>query len=249
VSIERFQTNPKRHRASVVTTSPTDFAKYVKEFKTDETRIFFDRNKKQAIAIIDYGDATTAGWGQHTIKLELLLHEMFDHALGLSNQKQINQDPLVEFIMDWPEYLTFYADCPMADGFADEKRDAIPIQKAVTAIRNVKVKNNKTSVSITADNGHNRSAMELVEIEANGIDKLPAAIVVHSPVFQFTDAQSFAIRITSTSDVDGDPVFRLRIIGLDQLYAETIRAIGVEIADTVDAPITYGAAIINQPTN
>lgn len=214
--LEKYLTRPVRMRRQFLTERLPDFCDYV-ENQSDDAKtlaIFIRPDSSGATAVIDYGFHDEPGWGTHQAHLTMKHTPEFE-ALNAVCSNHASQQTLIDFIEDWGDIITATSN---DDG-------EIPIQKAIVAIRHIKIDKTASATHSQGDLKASRTAME--EIDASGAEgrKIPSRFTVKCAMFPDTKIQEFNVRMALLTN-HSSPMFQLRVMGRDSV----MQAVRDEIA-------------------
>ena len=114
--------------------------------------------------------------------------------------RAMSQKELSDWIEDWHQYLT-----PV-----DDEGKAIPVAKAIAAVRTITVKASSESETTVGDTSASRSAMD--QIEARSKETLPAALLFSVIPFEGLTEQQINLRISVITS-GAVPALKLRWVG------------------------------------
>ncbi len=221
-SLEQFFDRPKAMRQEFRTERLQDFLTYVeKEAHADDSAVFVRPDGDGATAVIDFGRQVNPLWGRHRASLSLRKTPEFQTLVDVCDT-HLSQRGLTDWLEDWHHILT-----PRFKN--GEESEAMPISKAIAAIRRVKI---EASASSTHEHGNfnaSQSSMEQVEARS-GAGDLPSEFLVHCPVYPETAPRGITVRMQLLTG-DDKPRFRLRIMRQEQLMKDVSQEIEQTIAE------------------
>lgn len=214
-SIEHLQENRSFFRGTYNTPSMQDFMAYI--VARNNGQCFIDSDKMAAAVFFDLmvgeSGALQPGHGKHVANLVLPRTAAFA-ALVEASKHVHSQKELSEFLEDWPENLAAdYADT--APPVADPKF----LNRAIAAVRNVKIKSTGASTHVEGDFNRSRSSLE--DVEASSEHTLPAGFRFTGIPYEGLDSITAYVRLGVSTDQD-KPRFKLHIRG----YGALIEKIG-----------------------
>lgn len=230
--LERYMPLRERFRGEFSTSSLDAFAAYVKARAADgAAQLFVADTDYKATAFFNLGTQQAPGHGDDTAHLELPRTAAMN-ALIHANGRRFSQRDLIEFIEDWAPQLR-----AIAQG---EDGEAMPLQRALAAIREVTITKSSEVTNRASDFGERRSALD--EIEAKAAVGLPAFFdMTVTPCLGLTP-RTFRLRVAvlTGSVNDGKPVFTLKAVGYEVALEEVAAEFGRVVADRVgDAGVAY----------
>jgi uncharacterized protein YfdQ (DUF2303 family) len=114
--------------------------------------------------------------------------------------RAMSQKDLSDWIEDWHQYLT-----PV-----DDEGGAIPVARAIAAVRTITIKATSESETTVGDTSASRSAMD--QIEARSKETLPTALQFRVIPFEGLTEQQITLRVSVITS-GSQPVLRLRWVG------------------------------------
>lgn len=191
-SLEKYQAQRSRFRGDFTTNSLKDFADYVISRQGPAARGFVqadDPNRLTCKVLFNLGDEAAPGHADDTGTLSLTPTVGYAAVRKAANQ-QFTQRELSDWIEDWHSLLLI----------TDTNGDTLDAQKAVAAVRNIKIKASSEAESKIGNMGAQRSAME--EIEARSADTLPALLTFSCAPYEGLAIQQFrlSVRVITSGD-------------------------------------------------
>ena len=119
---------------------------------------------------------------------------------GVRVGRGISQKDLSDWIEDWHQYLT-----PV-----DESGNAIPVAKAIAAVRTITIKASSESETTVGETSASRSAMD--QIEARSKETLPVSLQFSTVPFEGLTEQVITLRLSVITS-GAVPVLKLRWVG------------------------------------
>lgn len=218
IDLEHLQSGRSRFRGTYATQSMQDFMAYV--IARDSAQGFIDPDNMKAVAFFNLliganGTPQTPGHADHRAVLTLPRSAAFQALVGAcsfqNNPRPHTQKTLAEFLEDWQENL-------QAD-YVDPAPTSDPTQisRAITAVRNVKIKARGESTHVESDFGRQRSAME--DVEASSEHVLPAGFRFQGVPYEGLEPITAYVRLGVLTD-DEKPRFVLRIRAYESLVEQ-----------------------------
>ncbi|ENW90526.1 MULTISPECIES: DUF2303 family protein [Acinetobacter] len=207
-STERFNDGRDRYRGAYQTSSISSFVEYVgyRNGSNDEnvqTYIETTRGLK-ARTFLNLGDVFTPGHGDDTATLTLEKKAEFARFEGI-NGNRIRQQQLIDIVDDWADFLS-----------AHTEQGEVELDKAIRALRKVKITKGSELDSQVRDFGHQVSALE--KLEATGVDEnLPHFFLLHTECYHGLNPRSVKLSLRISANNDDAPGFVLRIVGEEAL--------------------------------
>ncbi|MGH8417994.1 MAG: DUF2303 family protein [Pseudomonas sp.] len=207
VDLEKYQALRSRFRGTFSTHSLADFSTYVADRASDGSRGFINQDEMSCMLLFNLGDTATPGHADDRAVLKLKASAGYSAAQTIGG-RALSQKDLSDWIEDWHQYLT-----PVDDAGA-----AIPIAKAIAAVRTITIKASSESETTVGDTSASRSAMD--QIEARSKETLPAALQFHVIPFEGLTERQITLRISVITS-GSVPVLKLRWVG-EEVQREAI---------------------------
>lgn len=207
-STEKFNALRDRYRGSYRTSSISSFAEYI-EYRNNgaDERVQTYINTERGLSaqtFLNLGDVIDPGHGDDTATLTLEKKAEFARFEGL-NGNRLRQQQLIDVIDDWAEFLEAYGESGEVD-----------LDKAIRALRKVKITKGSELDSQVRDFGHSVSALE--KLEATGVDEnLPHYFILNTECFHGLYPRSVKLSLRISANNDDAPGFVLRIVGEEAL--------------------------------
>lgn len=217
-STEKFNAQRDRYRGRYETRSIPSYVQYI-EFRNngedENVQTYIDTTRGlSAQTFLNLGDIIDPGHGDDTAILNLEKKAEFARAEGL-NGNRLRQQQLIDFVDDWAEFLEAYND-----------EGEIDLEKAIRALRKVKITRGSELDSQVRDFGHQVSALE--KLEATGVDEnLPHYFILKTECFHGLNERTVKLSLRISANNDDAPGFVLRIAGEEAL----IEALAEEFKD------------------
>lgn len=203
VGTEKFNPLRDRFRGVFATLNIQSFVEYIQQRETTDIKAFIDTARGlTAQAFFNIGGIAAPGHADDIANLTLEKKPEFK-ALERADGSRFGQQELIDWIDDWADFVTAYS----ADG------TAISQDKALRALRRVKINRSHEADSSVKDLGYNASVTE--QAEATGVDEnLPAYLMLSTESYKglSVDELKISLRI---SFKDSSPTFVLRFTGKD----------------------------------
>lgn len=129
IDLERFQAGRSRFRGTYSTHSLNDFAVFVVERAAPGARGFINQDEMSCALLFNLGTTEAPGHADDRAVLRLKATAGYTAAQAIG-ARGISQKDLSDWIEDWHQYLT-----PV-----DEAGNAIPVAKAIAAVRTITIK-------------------------------------------------------------------------------------------------------------
>jgi len=207
-STEKFNALRDRYRGSYRTSSISSFAEYI-EYRNngadDNVQTYINTERGlSAQTFLNLGDVIDPGHGDDTATLTLEKKAELARFEGL-NGNRLRQQQLIDVIDDWAEFLEAYGESGEVD-----------LDKAIRALRKVKITKGSELDSQVRDFGHSVSALE--KLEATGVDEnLPHYFILNTECFHGLNPRSVKLSLRISANNDDAPGFVLRIVGEEAL--------------------------------
>lgn len=208
-STEKFNAQRDRYRGRYATASINSFVAYIgyrnPEGKDTDLQTYISTEcGLSARAFLNLGNVIDPGHGDDTATVTLEKKAEFQTVQGLNGKRQRQQD-LIDFIDDWSDFLEAY-----------NESGQIELDKAIRALRKVKITKGSELDSQVRDFGHQVSAME--KLEATGVDEnLPHYFELHTECFHGLNPRPVKLALRISANNDDAPGFVLRIVGEEAL--------------------------------
>lgn len=207
VDLEKYQAGRSRFRGTYATHALADFSTYVADRAAAGARGFINQEEMSCVLLFNLGTASEPGHADDRAVLKLKATAGYTAAQQVSANR-LTQKDLSDWIEDWHQYLT-----PV-----DDAGTAIPVAKAIAAVRTITVKATSESETTVGDTSASRSAMD--QIEARSKETLPAALHFHVVPFEGLTEQQITLRISVITSGPA-PVLKLRWVG-EEVQREAI---------------------------
>lgn len=211
-SMEQYEENRRRFRGTMNTNSLEAFASYAKDKVTNECACFVNADEMSASLILNIGDESTPGHCDHVAKIALEKTAAYRALLSILD-KPITQKDLAEFIEDWRPHISAF-------GAEDEEgnRSAIPLPRALHAIRKITIEAKSASESETRSFGASASSMESIDLRG---DQLPPEIIEFlCQPYADLNARTFELRLGVLTENKTFPVLKLRMVREEEQQEE-----------------------------
>ncbi|NNA92634.1 DUF2303 family protein [Pseudomonas gessardii] len=199
VPLEHLQAGRSRFRGTYSTHSLNDFAAYVVDRAALGARGFINQDEMSCAVLFNIGTAETPGHADDRAILKLKPTAGYTAAQQIGG-RGISQKDLSDWIEDWHQYLT-----PV-----DEAGNAIPVAKAIAAVRTITIKASSESESTVGETSSSRSAMD--QIEARSKETLPVSLQFSTIPFEGLTEQVITLRLSVITS-GAVPVLKLRWVG------------------------------------
>jgi len=153
-SLEQFDHVPFQHREHFTTKYLSEFFGYTRKYADEHLTVFIDEEKMSARAIFDRSRPDAPRWQRHTASLQLEKTPALNALLDL-NDRHLSQDELIDFAIDWKDYIVFY------DG-----EEALAFNDALSRLRKLKISKSSQAESNRGDFKASASAIEQIAIDA-----------------------------------------------------------------------------------
>jgi len=203
ISTEKFNPLRDRFRGAFSTVSISSFVEYVQNRKIEDVKAFVSTQRGlDAQAVFNLGDENTPGHADDTALLSLEKKPEFK-ALEKIDGQRFDQINLIDWIDDWADFVQAYS----ANG------EQISLEKALRAIRRVKINLSHESDSNVQDLGYKNSVTE--QAEATGVDEnLPAYLMLSTESYKGLSVENLKIALRNAF-TGSTPAFVLRFVGKD----------------------------------
>jgi uncharacterized protein YfdQ (DUF2303 family) len=199
IDLEKFQNGRSRFRGTYATHSLADFSTYVVDRADAGARGFINQDEMSCVLLFNLGTTAVPGHADDRAVLKLKATAGYTAAQAIAGRGMTQKD-LSDWIEDWHQYLT-----PV-----DDAGTAIPVAKAIAAVRTITVKATSESETTVGDTSASRSAMD--QIEARSKETLPAALLFSVIPFEGLTEQQINLRISVITS-GAVPALKLRWVG------------------------------------
>lgn len=232
--LEKYLPVRRRARGAMFTTVTGHFAKYVETHAEDGACVFVSPEKMQAVAVLNLGSTGNPGHADNTACLELKKTAAFIDLLKITSQNQpLNQRQVAEFMEDWRDYITCYAD---AETTMETKR-------AIAAVRTITIEALSRMENTEETFGATKSTLD--SVKASSKEKLPGFIDFSCAPRNGLRPRTFRIRVGVLTG-GTTPSLTLRIIKLEeheeQMAEELAEIVTAEIPTSV--PVLVGTYVV-----
>lgn len=210
-SLEKYDDAPDLHRETFKTKYLSEFFGYAEKQDSVPT-VFVDENSMSATAIFDRSTPIQPSWQQHKAIIKLEKTPALVALLNLDT-KNLSQDELIDFAIDWKDNIIFWSD--------DE---ALTHNDALTRLRKLKISKTSEQESNRGDFKASASAIEQIAIDAQGLPLPSHFIFTTEPYLQF-EKREYLGQIRALGD-DNKPLLKYRLMGLpaiEQQIAEEFK--------------------------
>lgn len=199
VTLEKWQAGRSRFRGIYSTHSLADFSAYVADRAIATAKGFIDQDEMTCTLLFNLGTDENPGHADDRAVLKLKASAGYKAAQSIGGRAMTQKD-LSDWIEDWNQYLT-----PV-----DDEGKAIPVAKAIAAVRTITIKATSESETTVGDTSASRSAMD--QIEARSKETLP--VCLDFKVIPFEGLGELVIRLRVSVITGGaQPALKLRWIG------------------------------------
>ena len=232
VQLEGYELGRRRKRGTFRTEDIDSFVGYIEdEAQPENTKIFIDKDQMSAVAVLNFGaDDFEQGHLDNNAVLQAQRTITFKQLMQMHIEGRCKQKMFAEFLEDWGHVVV----AKNGDG------EVIENAKAVNAVRNMQIDENAQTHSNVDNYRESRSRLE--SVEAKSFDgALPAYFEVTDTCYNGFAWRTLKLRL-GISSVDGAPVFKLDIIGLqliqDAFAKEFVSIVAEALSD--DIPLAIG---------
>lgn len=227
LSLEHLNAGRARFRGTFNTTSFEGFIEYVgSNGKLDLSRGFIDAKKASATVFLNIGDELAPGHADWRATLELEPAAPYAALLAI-NGRPMSQREMTDFIEDWSANI------------APDYGDGAPanLQRAISAIRDIKIKATSETNSVEKDFGAKRSALE--EIEARSDAGIPPKLIFTTEPYAGFRERNFVLRLSiRTQD---KPALILRIVGKQSAEEDIAQEFVTLLSNDLTFPLVVGS--------
>lgn len=230
LDLEKYDGGRSRKRGTFTTTDFGSFGDYIEHNASlEHTSIFINKDQMQAVAILNFNeDGFKQGHLDHNAQLNAERTVMFKKLVSMHDMGRCKQKVFAEFLEDWGHKVI----ARDADG------NEIENAKAINAVRNMRIDESAQTDSHAGNYRETRSRLE--SVEAKSIDgALPAYFTVNDECYQGIPARNIKLRLGISND-DGQPVFKLEIIGLQILRDDLAK----DFAEIIEHGLEENVAVV-----
>lgn len=221
---ETFAPHRNRKRGTFKTPMLDDFKAYVADKKAP---IFVNPQDMTAIAIFNYGDDEQQGHCDDTAQLKLEPTIIYKKLQAIKDKK-FNQREFATFLEDYASVFT------AIDGSGEH----IDFSIAITAVRNMKVDNERKTESTVNHLTETRSAFDKIEANAT-MGKLPAYLKVTDTAYVGLQEREISLRLVLNTQ-DDKAYFALQIVKEELLQNELVDEFKQTILNLFDTDVFIG---------
>ncbi|RZG47018.1 DUF2303 family protein [Acinetobacter wuhouensis] len=225
ISTEKFNQLRDRFRGVYATLSIQSFVEYITNRNLKGVKAFVSTtNGLRAESIFNLGDEGEAGHADDLANLTLEKKPEFK-ALERADGQRFDQQDLIDWLDDWADFVS-----------AHNSVGLIPHDKAIRALRKVKINRGHEVDSSVHDLGYKASVTE--QVGATGVDEnLPEYFIMKTESYKGLEVADLKISLR-ISTKDTSPTFVLRFVGKDaheqQRAEEFIELLENQLAGNVD---------------
>ncbi len=204
LSLEQFEQGRHRKRGTFITQDFDSFGDYIEgNTAYEDVRVFINKDQMQAVAVLNfYEDGFEQGHLDHKALLDAAPTVMFKKLLWMHEMGRCKQKVFAEFLEDWGHKVV----ARDADG------NEIENAKAINAVRSMRIDESAQTESHAGNYRETRSRLE--SVEAKSMDgALPTYFTVDDECYHGIPPRNLKLRFSINND-DGQPVFKLEVIGL-----------------------------------
>ena len=228
-SLEQFSKYRDELRGNFGTESVDSFIEYNKNQSGDNATCFINAEKMLAKTIFDLGTKESPLHCLHSANLAL--SKTSDYKALLSVINHINQKTLSDFMEDWSNNITCFAEAK-----GDEASELINTKFAVQAIRKVKIESSTEIENEVGDFEGKTSVLQQAAARAGDYSKkLPTLIVFKCAPYSGLKEYTFNVRVSVITS-NSQPVFSLRIVNhekqCDEMVEEFMSIITEKLSET-----------------
>jgi len=199
IDLEEYEANRVRFRGIYKTNSTNDFISHVHDRSREEGKphVFIDAETFEAEAIYNYGDFENPGHCDDKASLKIKKTAAFSALLAVDG-RAYSQQTIVNFLEDW-------ATCLMA---IDSTATPMNLVSAITAIRNITIKQAGETKHEISNFGQTKSAFEKIDASSN---LLPDGFQFQCIPYNGLPDYTFTVRFDVMTGND-EPLCVLRIV-------------------------------------
>lgn len=229
--LEKYAEKPYRARASETFNTAKAIGQYIKDFKTDATRVFADLRNQALNAVFDYHTPKgEPGWREHNAKLVLTLDPDYANLKDELHGEWMSQREFVSSLTDLASFITGYAQKPGDVDTVMAKADFLEIVRDLKGQTEASVEGKVGTSSVSGSSSYTSSVTS-----ARG--ELPDTMTMRLPVYMGEAAVDHKFRVESK--MDGGLVMRLVLIRPEKVREEAFKAIVAVVAAEGETSI-YG---------
>jgi len=196
-NLEQYHEQRSRFRGTMTTPCIRDFCDYTTD--QEEAAVFVDVNRMSAEAFFNLGTVEQPGHGDNTAILTLKDTAPYRAILAISGDL-LSQRDAADWVTDWREYII---------AVNDEGNEVPDIKLAISAIRNITIKD-KSEAEHTE--GHHRAARSGFEsIEASSDHGIPAGLKFSCIPYDGLTKREFYLRLAVLARRNDAPVIKLTL--------------------------------------
>lgn len=201
-NLEKYEANRYRFRGTFQTSSPDNFALYVKNKAAENCSCFISTEEMNAATIFNIGNTEAPGHCDDRALLSLEMTAPYEALLAIIT-KRLPQKDIAEFIEDWRAHIT-----ASSEEDQDCNKTSINIVKALHAIRKITIEAKSSTESETRNFGASNTSMESIDVKS--ADMPPAYLHFTCEPYLGLPARTFDLRLSVITD--RSPALVLRIV-------------------------------------
>lgn len=222
--IEKYLPAPRRKRGVFSTDSIGSFAEYVDlHAVSDSSYVFIDQHSMSANAIFDFGTMELPGHCDHRSVITLKKTPAYDAIMSVAETGKVlvSQQSMIDFLLDWKGCIDM------------EKEKMVDF---IAAVRRVTIKT--TNDTAHTEQRHLSQRTELEQIAASAAKPLPESFEFKCVPYLGLTERCFTVTTEiRTSKGPDNPMFRLKIVSLDQAREDMAEEFSSEIHDSINKEI------------
>ncbi len=201
-NLEKFEPHRSRFRGKFATAEPDAFASYAQNKSANYAGCFISAQNMSAQLIFNLGTNEQPGHCDDTARLSLEMTAPYKALLSIAD-KRLSQKEVAEFIEDWRQLMSASSEEDM-----DGNKTAIPLAKAIHAIRKITIEQKATTESESRNFGATNSSMDSIDVKSQ--DMPPAYLHFTCEPYRGLAERAFNIRLSVITD--RQPALTLRIV-------------------------------------
>lgn len=200
-NLESFEPNRSRFRGNFSTAEPDAFANYALNKSAANAGCFINAQNMAAQLIFNLGTKDLPGHCDDKARLSLEMTAPYKALLAIAD-KRLSQKEVAEFIEDWRKLMSASSEEDL-----DGNTTAIPLAKAIYAIRKITIEQKATTESESRNFGATNSSMDSIDVKS--ADMPPAYLHFTCEPYRGLTVRTFNLRLSVITD--RQPSLTLRI--------------------------------------
>lgn len=209
-NLEKFELQRARFRGKFSTAEPDALASYAKNKGANNASCFINAQQMSAALIFNIGSDAEPGHCDDKAHLGLEMTAPYKALLGIVD-KRLAQKDVAEFIEDWRQLMSASSEADV-----DGNVTALPLAKAIHAIRKITIEAKATTESESRNFGATSTSMDSIDVKS--ADMPPAFLHFTCEPYRGLAVRTFDLRLSVITD--RQPALTLRIVRHETVQEE-----------------------------